>query len=127
MRYQDASEYTKGLANELQSIGAVLPQNFNRMFLGHARRLSQGSHSDLGTLLIIECLEAKKQGIALTAIEIQRAIDRVRHRLSREATAIRERFAPLPNDLAASAPTPSSQAAAIEFARLLLSGLNARE
>jgi RNA polymerase sigma factor (sigma-70 family) len=88
----DAAGYAHQLAHELKTIGADPPAGFPELFLFHARRVGTGTHADLGALLVIECLEAKPSGRVLDAVEVGRALDRVRHRPIREAVGWRRRF-----------------------------------
>jgi ATP/maltotriose-dependent transcriptional regulator MalT len=91
----DAIGYAHQLAGALNQIGADLPAGFEGLFVFQARRVGEGAHGDLGALLMIECLEANRVGKILDAVEIRRALDRVRHRLIREASGHRRRFQPL--------------------------------
>lgn len=82
----EADRYVDRLIEELQAVGAQLPPEFRGQFLRHARHLQGDSYGDLGALLVIECLEAKQQGRELDEVEIRRALDRVRKRLTREVS-----------------------------------------
>jgi DNA-binding CsgD family transcriptional regulator len=85
----EAERYTDQLMEELRYVGAELPPGFRGQFLRHARHLRGDGYGDLGVLLVIECLEAKQKGEALDQVEVRRALDRVRKRLTREASGWR--------------------------------------
>jgi RNA polymerase sigma factor (sigma-70 family) len=125
----DAVCYAHQLANELKTIGADLPAEFLERFLFHARRVGEGAHADLGSLLVIECLEARRSGKALDAVEIGRALDRVRHRLVREASSWQRWFRQLgDSDVVDRRGSSTDQRVDdIDTIRLVLSALTPRE
>ena len=129
MSVRDAAGYAHELAGALNQIGAALPEGFERFFLLQSRRIGECAHGDLGTLLMIECLEAKRAGRVLDAAEVRKALDRVRHRLSREASTERRRFRQLADsDLAdRGESTVGRDLDNLDTIRLLLSGLTVRE
>lgn len=55
-----AVEYAHQLADALNRIGADLPPGFEGLFLHRARRVGGDGHGDLGALMMIVCLEAKR-------------------------------------------------------------------
>jgi RNA polymerase sigma factor (sigma-70 family) len=129
--WDDAIDYAHQLANALNQIGADLPAGFEGLFVIQARRVGEGAHGDLGALMMIKCLEAKRAGRALDAAEVRRALDRVRHRLIREASNQRRRFRQLADadsNVADRRESPVGQGADdLDTIRMALSGLTVRE
>jgi ATP/maltotriose-dependent transcriptional regulator MalT len=125
----DAIEYAHQLADALNQIGADLPERFEGLFVLQARRVGESAHGDLGALLMVECLEARQAGRALDAAEVRRALDRVRHRLIREASGQRRRFRQLADsDVVERHGSMVGQGVDnLDTIHLLLSGLTARE
>jgi DNA-binding CsgD family transcriptional regulator len=125
----DAIGYAHQLADALTQIGADLPAGFEGLFVLQARRVGEGAHGDLGALLMIECLEAKRSGNVLDVAEVRRALDRVRHRLIREASSQRRRFRQLTDSdiVERHEPVVGQGVDNLETIRLLLSGLTTRE
>jgi DNA-binding NarL/FixJ family response regulator len=127
----DVIAYAHQLADALNQIGADLPQRFEGLFVLQARRVGEGAHGDLGALLVIECLEAKRAGRVLDAAEVRRALDRVRHRLIREASGRRRRFRQLADsdsNVADRREAPVGQGADdLDTIRMALSGLTVPE
>lgn len=125
----DAIGYAHQLAGALNQIGADLPAGFEGLFVIQSRRVGEGAHGDLGALLMIECLEARRAGKVLDAVEIRRALDRVRHRLIREASGHRRRFRPLADsDVVDRAKSMVGQDVDnLDTISRVLSGLTARE
>lgn len=124
-----AIECAHQLADALNQIGADLPAGFERHFVVQARRVGEGAHGDLGALIMIECLEAKRAGRVLDATEIRRALDRVRHRLVREASGQRRRFRQLAiSDVVdRREPMVGQEVDNLDTIRMVLSGLTAQE
>ncbi len=125
----DAIGYAHQLADALNQIGADLPAGFEGLFVIQASRVGEGAHGDLGALLMIECLEAKRAGQVLDAAEVRRALDRVRHRLIREASGRRRRFRRLADSdvVEQRQPAVGQGVDDLDAIRPLLSGLAARE
>jgi DNA-binding CsgD family transcriptional regulator len=122
------SEYIETLQQELSAIGAQVPSDFGFLFSWHTTKLDGASYEDLGSLLLIECLEAKQSGVLLDAKELRKSIDRVRHRISREALAYRQRHQPWSGEANVSRVSPPDQRSIdIETVRDLLHGLSSRE
>jgi RNA polymerase sigma factor (sigma-70 family) len=125
----DAVGYARQLADALHQIGADLPAGFERLFVLQARRVGEGTYGDMGALMMIECLEAKQAGRALDAAEVRRALDRVRHRLIREASGQRRRFRQLADSDVADRDesTVGQDVENLDTIRHMLSGLTAKE
>jgi RNA polymerase sigma factor (sigma-70 family) len=127
----DAIGYAHELADALNQIGADLPAGFEGLFVLRARRVGEGAPGDLGALMMIECLEAKRAGRVLDATEVRRALDRVRHRLIREASRRRRRFRQLADsdsNVADRREAPVGQDADdLDTIRMALSDLTVRE
>jgi DNA-directed RNA polymerase specialized sigma24 family protein len=132
----DAKSYAEALADELRKLPVEVSSEFTQLFLREARRVGPDSYSDLGSLLMLECLKAVRSGSRLTADDVSRLLDVVRHQLTREASRWRKRFHSLsyPEILDSGESTPQQTAeiqeeteAVQETIRKLLSGLPARE
>lgn len=79
-----AAVYADQLVVELRGLGAEVSEHFRRQFLRHASRLGPDSYADLGAMMAAECLEMKRDGHSLDARATDRALDRIRQRLTRE-------------------------------------------
>jgi hypothetical protein len=122
----EAERYADRLMGELRAIGAELPPEFRGQFLRHARHLQGDSYGDLGALLVIECLEAKQQGMMLDHVETRRALDRVRKRLTREVSRWRPR--PLTeSDVPDRGDPPDRRAILLDVLHHAMSGLTVEE
>jgi hypothetical protein len=76
--------YSAYLAQLLRNIiGVELPHNFENIFLSHAARVGTSNFEDLGSLIVLECIEVKSHGIDVNSDTLNRIIDRVRHRIAR--------------------------------------------
>jgi hypothetical protein len=87
MSFKDNSlwDYASRLIEILQrELRLDLPPGFAKVFLWHAKKVGSSNYEDLGSLLLLECLEARNKGVTLDAKEVARALDRVRHRVVRE-------------------------------------------
>lgn len=62
-----------------------MPPNFESQFVFQAKRLGSVDYEDLGSLVLLECQEKLANGDAVDSQEIQRIVDRLRHRLARRA------------------------------------------
>jgi hypothetical protein len=63
-------------------LGVELPSNFEGIFRFHAEKVGPSNYEDLGSWVLLECLEEKRRG-ELDAKAVIRAVDRIRHRITR--------------------------------------------
>lgn len=81
-----AETYTSFLAEELRKVLEIdLPNNFERIFLRHISLIGMNNYAELGSLVMLECLEKKAQGKDIDGDELLRIVDRIRHRIVRQA------------------------------------------
>lgn len=104
--------YASFLADCIRRVfGITLPPNFESQFFFHAKRLGSVDYEDLGSLVLLECQEKLAAGKSMDAQEIQRTVDRLRHRLARKAR--RELPLEMAEDLPAKASVSPERAKAI--------------
>jgi DNA-binding CsgD family transcriptional regulator len=127
MRAQDHELgcYVDKLMKELQGIGAELPPDFRGRFLRYAQHLPGDSYGDLGSLFVIECLEAKQEGAMLDQLSVKRGLDRVRKRLTREIARSPQPLVGL--QIPGRDASPDQRAILLDTLRHALSGLTADE
>ena len=66
-------EYAMFLAKAItDATGEPIPNKFPELFIAHARRLGGDGYEDLGSLVLIECLESHKNGTPLDLVAIRR-------------------------------------------------------
>jgi len=106
---------------ETLTLGLVLPADqqecakLERSLSAHLARVGRSNFDDLGSWVLLECLEKYRGGATVDWAEVLRAADRIRHRITRQQT--RERALPDANvAVDAAAASPSS---AIDLKSLL--------
>ena len=84
-------EYNVRLARlPRDGLGVELPDNFVAISRANAQRVGPSNFEDLGSLVLLECWELKKSGIALDVRSVVQVVDRIRHRIVRKAKRRRE-------------------------------------
>jgi hypothetical protein len=79
-------EYAARFARLLRdSLKIDLPESLEHVFIRQAKRVGVANYEDLGSWVLLECLERKASGEVMSQEGVFRAIDRVRKRITRRA------------------------------------------
>jgi len=120
---QSPRDHAARLAETLRDVlGLDPPPNFEPRFIAHARRVGPSNVEDLGSLLLLECLEERDAGRPMDGPAILRALERVVKRLERAA----RREVPLtfaPADPRPPAPAPDEDRLPAELRDAIVSRL----
>lgn len=98
MTEQDAADLVRAIREVL---GFDPNAEFVRQFLACKRRLGIDDSNDLGSLVLLECIEHLQTARTIDDAELMRVLDRVFHRVVRAARSYHSRRLPLSGDEAA--------------------------
>jgi hypothetical protein len=79
----EIKEYSSSLKKELHKLQVELPDKFEDIFIKNVYRIGISNYVELGSWIMIECLEKKKKEEYIDEQTLLRIIDNIRHRIAR--------------------------------------------